>query len=129
MSSSYAIVSRLLEDEDEEEIDPKELVHSALDADQAARDQVRHQFNTGVINAETAQLGSGFYHRKLKYKGRGGKPGTEPIYARKSGRIKTWVTRPGEFRIPMKYGMYDNFYIDHTNAHEWSTIPNPPQAA
>ncbi len=34
----------------------------------------------------------------------------------RNGRTKIWKTRPGEFRIPVKYGLYDYGYIDHTMA-------------
>jgi hypothetical protein len=53
---------------------------------------------------------------------------TGKIYrVRRSGKTKTWKTRPGEFRIPVKcefripvkYGLYQSFYITHENAHEW----------
>jgi hypothetical protein len=36
---------------------------------------------------------------------------------RVSGKIKLWKTRPLEFRVPLKYGMYDNGEITHRNAH------------
>ena len=36
-----------------------------------------------------------------------------------SGKMKTWKTRPDEFRIPWKFGLYDNGAITHRNAHEW----------
>lgn len=34
---------------------------------------------------------------------------------RRNGKTKTWVTRPDEFRIPVKYGLYAYDYIDETN--------------
>ena len=42
-----------------------------------------------------------------------------PVRARVSGRPKLWKTRPDEFRIPVKHGMRDHFYITHENGHEW----------
>lgn len=30
---------------------------------------------------------------------------------RRSGRTKTWVTRPDDYRIPVKYGIYEHGYI------------------
>ena len=42
-----------------------------------------------------------------------------PLRARVNGRTKTWKTRPDEFKVPMKHGLYECFYLDQTNAHEW----------
>ena len=38
---------------------------------------------------------------------------------RQSGRIKTWKTRPDEFRVPWKFGLYENGEVTHRNSHEW----------
>lgn len=46
--------------------------------------------------------------------------GAKVYTARVNGACKTWKTRPNEFRLPMKYGLKECFYIDHNNAHEWS---------
>jgi hypothetical protein len=35
--------------------------------------------------------------------------------ARRNGATKTWKSRPGEFRIPVKAGFRACGYIDHTN--------------
>jgi hypothetical protein len=34
---------------------------------------------------------------------------------RVSGQCKTWKTRPNEFRLPIKYGLYDSWAIDQYN--------------
>ena len=45
-------------------------------------------------------------------------PKTGKVYRwRRNGKTKTWKTRPTEFRIPVKYGLYDYGYIDHSNAY------------
>ncbi len=31
---------------------------------------------------------------------------------RVSGRPKTWVTRPGHVKVPIKYGIYENAYAE-----------------
>jgi hypothetical protein len=54
------------------------------------------------------------YHRKLR-----NSDGTA-MRARSNGKCKTWVTRPEEFRLPAKHGLYDTFYIDHDTAKDWS---------
>jgi hypothetical protein len=41
---------------------------------------------------------------------------------RRNGKTKTWKTRPGEFRIPVKCGLYEYFYITHENAAEFTPI-------
>ena len=43
----------------------------------------------------------------------------QPTRCRVNGRCKTWVTRPNEFRLPVKHGLYQCFYITESNAHEW----------
>jgi len=41
------------------------------------------------------------------------------LRCRVNGPIKTWKTRPQEWRLPVKYGLRKCFYIDHSNAEEW----------
>jgi hypothetical protein len=48
--------------------------------------------------------------------------------ARRNGQTKTWVTRPEEFSVPVKYveqswvhGLYGHAYVDHDNASDWHT--------
>lgn len=38
---------------------------------------------------------------------------------RVSGKCKTWKTRPDEFQLPVKYGMYESLYITHGNAKDF----------
>lgn len=54
-----------------------------------------------------------FWHTSLK-----NADGT-PLRARVNGACKVWKTRPTEFRLPMKHGFKECFYIDHDNADEW----------
>ena len=44
-----------------------------------------------------------------------------PARCRVNGQCKIWKTRPLAFRLPVKYGMYDCFYITENNMHEWRT--------
>jgi hypothetical protein len=39
-----------------------------------------------------------------------------PIRWRVNGMCKTWKTRPDEFRLPIKHGLKDYFYLTHANA-------------
>lgn len=54
-----------------------------------------------------------FEHATLK-----NRDGT-PLRVTASGACKTWKTRPNEFRLPVKHGLYDSTYITHQNADEW----------
>ncbi len=38
---------------------------------------------------------------------------------RRSGMTKTWKTRPGEFRIPVKFGLYQSGEITHETQDQW----------
>ena len=41
----------------------------------------------------------------------------KPNKWRASGKCQTWKTRPNEFKLPVKHGLYNNAYITHENAH------------
>lgn len=45
---------------------------------------------------------------------------------RVSGKMQTWKTRPDEFRIPWKFGLYDNGELNHRNFREW-LLDDPTQ--
>lgn len=94
------------------ETDPDEI------APQHYLDRLSAEEETGVVNALTARTAPRFYHRSLKYKN-----STAPIEVRRNGATKYWKREPSKFRVPVKYGMYDFFYIDNSNADEWSTKP------
>lgn len=42
------------------------------------------------------------------------------VKVRRNGRTKYWKTRPNDFRIPVKYGMYTYLYIDQNNCEQWT---------
>lgn len=44
------------------------------------------------------------------------------LRARRNGRTKLWKTRPSDFRVPIKVGMYGYGYIDHENCDEWEVV-------
>jgi len=73
----------------------------------------------GVVDAESVMAATTFYHRTKTYA-----RSNRPIEVRKMGKTKRWVRQPEKFSVPVKFGMYDSFYIDNRNANEWSTIPN-----
>lgn len=83
-------------------------------------DQLEKDAREGKLTRQTALTANTFYSRLHTYK-----DGVRPIEVRRNGATKTWKTRPGEFRIPVKHGMYEHFYITDKDADEWSTIPLP----
>jgi len=42
-----------------------------------------------------------------------------PLRVRVNGKCKTWKTRPNEFALPVKYGLYGHGKITHNNCDEW----------
>jgi hypothetical protein len=48
---------------------------------------------------------------------------------RVNGRCQTWKTRPEDFRVPVKYGMYESAEITHWNAGEWHMVDECPLAS
>ncbi len=69
-----------------------------------------------LVNRTNALTAQNFEHITLKSK-RG-----EPVKCRRNGKTKTWKTRPNEFKIPVKYGLYEYFYITENNCHEWNIV-------
>lgn len=45
---------------------------------------------------------------------------------RANGMVKTWKTRPGEFRLPVKYGMRGYSAIDQYNADQFHVAGECP---
>ena len=43
-----------------------------------------------------------------------------PVQCRSNGTCQVWKTRPNEFKLPVKYGLYQSFYITQDNAAEWT---------
>jgi hypothetical protein len=68
------------------------------------------------VSRETAE---GFTHGHTFHHHSATNADGSPARCRVTGRVKTWRTRPDEFRIPVKHGMRNSFYITHDNAHEW----------
>ena len=50
-----------------------------------------------------------------------------PVRIRATGKCQTWKTRPAEFKLPVKWGMYDSFYLTEKNAGEWSAVEPEPE--
>ena len=45
---------------------------------------------------------------------------------RVSGKCQIWKTRPGEFRVPVKHGLYESGEITHRNQDSFHTVPDCP---
>ncbi len=65
-------------------------------------------------DAVDARHGEIFYHKTLT-----NADGETPQGFRVTGKCKTWKTRPDEFRLPIKRGLYTSGYITHENADEF----------
>lgn len=45
--------------------------------------------------------------------------------ARRSGRLKTWKTRPNDYRLPVKYGLYESSaLVPDPSAPEFAAFEN-----
>lgn len=64
-------------------------------------------------NCETLRHQQTVFHKTLK--NRDG----SALRARVNGKCKTWSTRPLDFRLPMKHGLRDCFYIGPGNCMDW----------
>lgn len=42
-----------------------------------------------------------------------------PARCRKTGKLKTWKTRPQDFKLPVKHGLKNSFYLTPENIGEW----------
>jgi hypothetical protein len=42
--------------------------------------------------------------------------------ARVTGQVKTWKTRPHHVKVPMRYGMYESFYIEYYGDWKYGTV-------
>ena len=43
----------------------------------------------------------------------------KPVKARVNGKCVTWMLRPNEWRLPMKWGLRKCFDITHENCDRW----------
>lgn len=42
-----------------------------------------------------------------------------PVRARVTGKVQVWKTRPGDYRVPLKSGMYAYGALSPSVAHAW----------
>jgi hypothetical protein len=67
-----------------------------------------------MLTKDEALTASIFYHMSMK-----NADGTA-LQARRNGKTQTWKTRPAEFRVPVKHGLYDYDQITERNACSWT---------
>lgn len=65
------------------------------------------------LTIEDIQAGHKFWHRTII-----NADGT-PARCRKTGKLKTWKTRPQDFKLPVKHGLKNSFYLTPENIGEW----------
>ena len=70
------------------------------------------------VTKENAMSANEFYSTYLTNKDKN----KTPLKVRRNGATKTWKTRPNEFKVPVKYGLYEYAYITQDNAHEWQVM-------
>ena len=66
-----------------------------------------------VDDVKDLHSGKILYH-KTKLDSRG-----NPLECRVSGKCKLWKTRPKAFKLPVKHGLYQCFYIDNVDYYNW----------
>lgn len=66
-----------------------------------------------MLTKKQAETASRFEHLTLK-----NADGT-PLRARRTGKTRTWATRVDEFKVPVKYGLRQSFYITQADAANW----------
>lgn len=64
--------------------------------------------------AKMLQHGTILHHVSLK------NADGSPVRCRINGKVKTWQRQPDAFRLLVKYGLKDCFYITERNANEWT---------
>ena len=45
---------------------------------------------------------------------------------RVNGKTQTWKTRPNDFKVPLKHGMYDWWYLQPSNVEDFHHSRNCP---
>lgn len=68
-----------------------------------------------IQDAINARYGQIFHHVSAK------NADGSALRVRVNGKCQTWKTRPCEFRLPVKHGLYGYGYVDQQNCGLWST--------
>jgi len=68
-----------------------------------------------TVNKEIAMSADEFFSTTLKNRDKK----QTPLKVRRNGKTQTWKTRPNDFKIPVKYGLYEYTYITQDNCDSW----------
>jgi len=82
------------------------------------RPHLRPYRQQGLKPMTKTQLAALPYRTILHHKTLKNADGT-PLRCRVNGKLKTWITQPQEFQLPVKHGLRECFYITPLNAHQW----------
>jgi len=69
------------------------------------------------ITRETITDANEFWHRYMR------NADNSPVRCRKTGKTHLWKTRPTDYRIPVKCGLKESFYITPEIAINWCIAP------
>ena len=58
------------------------------------------------------------YRDELHHKTLINRDGTA-VRCRVNGKVKLWKTRPNDFRVPVKHGLRNCFYLTPANINDW----------
>lgn len=67
-----------------------------------------------MVTKEQALKARHFEHVNVK-----NADGKTPLRIRAMGKCITWKTQPDRFKLPVKYGLYNSFYLTPENADMW----------
>lgn len=69
----------------------------------------------------TKEIAVALHHGKTLYHVSMKNADKSALRVRVNGNCQTWKTRPAEFKLPIKHGMYQYGYITEKNGNEWTT--------
>ena len=69
-----------------------------------------------TINRNNSEKFDTFYHKTVKNADK-----KTALKCRRNGKTQTWKKSPERFKIPVKYGLYEYFYIDENNCQDWES--------
>jgi hypothetical protein len=75
-----------------------------------------HPGDVSKFVCENARRGQEFWHRYYKH------ADGSPVSVQASGPCLTWEDRPNEYKLPVKYGLFQTLYITEANAGEYTTL-------
>ena len=77
----------------------------------------------------TKEFAAGLYKGKTLYHATATNADGTAKRCRVNGKLKTWKTTPNDWRLPVKSGLWNYFYITPNNAAEWLPYDRTEQKA